>query len=427
MRLVCALALALAIVDAAGAAAQTFAQRGYAEGAVLLYPQQAPADPTRAVADLLVREEAFARPRPWLQVAAGVDFRVNSHDQVTSEWAPDWSDRGIERPRVSIRRMSATFTRGPITIDAGKQFIRWGTTDIVTPTDRFAPRDFLNVITSEFLPVLGARGSYRWRDETLEGVWVPRLTPSRVPLFTQRWTVIPEEAAGLLVEDRGLDIPDGSQVGARWRHVGSAFETALSFFDGFNHLPNIAAVITPAIPGGPPSISLTREYPAIRAYGVDGAVPTRWLTLKAEAAYFDNRSHSDLMRPFQGRPDESDDYVLYVIQLERQTGEWVIVGGYAGEVVTTRRAAIVFSPDRGLARSIVGRASYTIDPRRSVAIEGTVRQGGDGIYGKVEYSETRGQHWRVTAGAVVIAGHSDDFLGQFRRNGHASLALRYSF
>src|SRR5260370_16689024 len=51
----------------------------------------------------------------------------------------------------------------------------------------------------------------------------------------------------------------------------------------------------------------------------------------------------------------------YVLQLERQSGEWLFVGGYAGEVVTARRAVLSFAPDRGTSRSIVGRASYTID------------------------------------------------------------------
>jgi hypothetical protein len=116
-----------------------------------------------------------------------------------------------------------------------------------------------------------------------------------------------------------------------------------------------------------------------------------------------------------------------VVQLERQTGEWVLVGGYAGEVVTADRGALAFAPDRGMARSIVGRASYTIDPRRTLALEGAVRRAGDGVYAKAEYSEARGQHWRATIGAVVIGGHADDFLGQYRRNSHVSLALRYSF
>src|ERR1044072_4756572 len=44
--------------------------------------------------------------------------------------------------------------------------------------------------------------------------------------------------------------------------------------------------------------------------GGDVAIPLRWLTLKAEAAHF---SSTD------SRPDQ---YALYVLQLERQVGEW---------------------------------------------------------------------------------------------------------
>jgi hypothetical protein len=426
MRICCALALLLA-VSSAGLSAQGLSQRGYAEGSLQLFPQEALNDPVRAVGDGIVREEVFAKAAPWLQFAAGIDLRANTHDQVDDDWTPDLSDRGTLRPRVAIRRLSATFTQGRVVLDIGKQFIRWGKTDIVTPTDRFAPRDFLNVIASEFLPVLGARGSVRAGSNTLEGVWVPRLTPSRIPLFNQRWTVLPQAASGVQVLDAGSDIPAGSQVGLRWNGAASALEYALSFFDGFNHLPNIRA----AISGQPTAISLAREYPAIRAYGADAAVPLRWFTMKGEVGFITKgrgRPVDDEGQSAEAqRAEVTDDYVLYVIQFERQSGEWVFVGGYAGEIVTVRRTLLTFAPDRGLAKSFVGRASYTIDPRRSVAFEGTVRQTGEGMYGKVEYSEARGQHWRLTASVVALGGDPGDFLGQYNRNSNFNLALRYSF
>ncbi len=433
MRAASALASALTLVLACSAAAQPVTNRGYAEGLLRLYPQAAPNDPQHTIADVLVRDELFVRPAEWLQLAAGVDLRANSHDQVDVRWRVDWSDRGTRRPAIAVRRLAATVTRGRLNLDLGKQFIRWGTTDIITPTDRFAPRDFLNVITAEFLPVTGARASYGIGAETLEGVWVPRLTPSRVPLFDQRWTVFPREAAGVAIVDQGLDIPEGAQFGARWRHAGSITEFALSYFSGFNHLPNIASSVAPAAA----AIVLTREFPPIRAVGAEAAMPTRWFTVKAEAEYFAARDTEGIdsdaptlqtvTSPGQAGGDRSDNYVLYVVQLERQSGEWVFVGGYAGEIVTKSLGVPVFAPDRGLARSFVGRASYTIDPRRSASIEGTFRRGGDGVYAKAEYTEARGQHWRATIGAVVIAGHTDDFLGQYRRNRHLSAALRYSF
>ncbi|MBI3698602.1 MAG: hypothetical protein HY238_27645, partial [Acidobacteria bacterium] len=64
---------------------------------------------------------------------------------------------------------------------------------------------------------------------------------------------------------------------------------------------------------------------------------------------------------------------------------------------------------------------------RSVAFEAAVRQNGRGLWTKLEYTEAFGQHWRATAGFTWIHGDSEDFLGQYHRNSHAILALRYSF
>jgi hypothetical protein len=391
--------------------AQSISQRGFIEGRAFAFPQAAPNDTVRHVEDLLAREEVFVKPAGWIQFAAGFDLRANSHDQVGDEWRLDVWDRAVRRPRLALRRLSATIAARHFTLDIGKQFIRWGRADIINPTDRFAPRDYLNVVDSEVLPVLGVHPSVQIGKETFEAVWLPRMTPSRVPLFDQRWTVFPSGAAGVAVVDGGSRIPDGSQQGARWSHVGDRFESALSYFDGFNHLPNIDAQVLVS----PSAIELIRVYPDVRTYGVDIAIPTRVFTLKGEAAYFTSPSST------------SDEYVLYVVEVERQSGEWLFDGGYAGEVVRSSRASFPFAPDRGTARSIIGRAAYTVDPRREIAIEGAVRQSGHGFYVKGDYSQAFGQHWRMTLAAVGLAGEEDDFLGQFHRNSHGSIALRFSF
>ena len=406
--------------------AQALTQRGFVEGSTFLFPQRAPNDPTRAVGDLLAREDVFFKPAPWIQFAGGLDVRANSHDQVEDRWRLDLDDRGVTRPRASLRRLTATFAHGPFTIDVGKQFIRWGKADIVNPTDRFAPRDFIDVVDAEFLAVTGVHAVAQHGAETFEVVSVPRFTPSRVPLLDQRWTAVSGDAAMVPIVDAGAAWPDGSETGLRWGHVGSGFEYSLSFFNGFNHLPNIDATLNAetaktaektcsACSADSAFIALRRTYPAIRTYGADVAIPTPWFTIKGEAAYFTSSA------PL------TDDYVLYVLQVERQTGEWVIVAGYAGEAITARRSTLSFAPDRGVTRSVVARASYTIDPIRSLALETAVRQNGDGVYGKVEYSQASGQHWRATVTAVGLSGHSDDFLGQYHRNSHVGVAVRYSF
>ncbi len=391
-------------------AAQTLSQRGFVEAAGAYFPQDAPNDSVNGVGDLRIREELFLKPAPWIQFAAGADVRANTHGQVDTRWRMDFFDRAPLRSALSVRRLSTTISLGRFTVDAGKQFIRWGKTDILTPTDWLAPRDFLNVIDNELLPVTGVRGVVRLGSDTLDGVWVPALTPSRVPLPYQRWTVPPPGAPSSIVEAEA-EFPGGAQTGVRWSHAGSRIEYSLAFFDGFNHLPSFEIVA----PFDPDRLTLVPRYPSLRSYGGDGVIPTRWFTVKGEVAYFT----SDTPR--------TDEYVLYVVQVERQTGEWTLVGGYSGEHVTKPRAQLTFAPDRGLTRAIVGRASYTIDVNRTISFETAVRQSGDGAYVKAEYSRAFSGHWRTTVSGSLISGSLDDFIGQYRRNSHATLALRYSF
>ncbi len=399
---------ALLILTPPMATAQTVVQRGFADAELTWFPQDAPNDTVNVVGDLLIREELFVKPSSWIQVAAGADVRANTHEQV--EAVVDISDRGIKRPALSIRRLSATLNRGPLTLDLGKQFIRWGKTDIVTPTDRFAPRDFLNVIDTELLPVTGARGVVRIGDENIEAVWLPVFTPGRIPLLDQRWAVVPPGAPAS-VELVESPLPTGPQAGLRWNHAGSRVEFELTFFDGFNYLPNFEPL--PSLVQN--QAVMTARYPSLRSYGGDVAVPTRWFTLKAEAAYFTSST------------PRTDEYVLYVVQVERQTGEWSFVGGYAGDHVTKQEALAPFAADRGLTQAFVGRASYTLDVNRSVAFETAVRQNGDGSYLKAEYSRAYGAHWRATISGTLLRGAPDDFIGQFRLNSHVRLGLRYSF
>jgi len=408
----------------AAAGAQPITQRGFIDGRDFLFPQSAPNDATRNVGDLLAREEVFLKPNEWFQLAAGLDLRANSHDQVEGEWRFDWDDRAIRRPRLALRRLAVTISKGPLTIDAGKVFVRWARADVLNPTDRFAPRDFMNVLDTDVLPVIAVHPSLHFRNETFEAVWSPQLTPSRLPLFNQRWTVLPPAAQGIPIVDGGSILPNRSEQGVRWSHAGSRFDASLSFFDGFNHLPNIE---TRLLTTGPlttglvttglltTSLELTRVFPELRSFGGDVAIPTRWATLKGEAAYFTSPTSTN------------DEYVLYVIELERQIREWILVGGYAGEAITENRGVFSFAPDRGIAKSFLGRAAYTVDPRRTIAIEAAVRQSGDGLYVKGEYSQAFAQHWRLTLTAVGIEGEPGDFLGQFNHNSNVAIALRFSF
>jgi hypothetical protein len=410
------------------AAGQQVGQRGFLEGRGTVYPQDTPYDTTNAVANVILREELFWRPSGWLTLAGGVDAQMDTHGRVEREWRVDWDDRGARRPAVSIRRLSAAARRAGVTFEAGKQFVRWGKADVLNPTDRFAPRDFMEVVDNEFLGITAARLIWERKTDTLDAVWA-RFTPSRVPLPTDRWAALPAPPAGASpgaakpqIVDAGASYPGRAQVGIRWNRLARGFEFSLSAYDGFNHLPTFEARVA-SVPGVvPPVIEFSRAYPRMRTFGGDAAVPLRWLTLKGEAAYF-------------ASPDgQADEYAIYVLQVERQSGEWFFVGGYAGEVLGKRRAApppgtadSTFALDRGLAKSFLGRASCTIDVNRSVAFEGALRQDANGLWLKAEYSQAAGQHLRATLRGHLIRGDQSDFLGKYRLNSGVEGILRYSY
>ena len=372
--------------------------------------------------EALFRYEASAKAAPWLRLSGALDARGDTHDQ--TEWdGVDIEDRGLKRPGLSVRQLSGLFSRGPVSVEVGKQFIRWGKTDILSPTDRFAPRDYLTVVDNEFLAVTGARLTAGLQSNTLDVVWA-RFTPSRTPLLDQRWSGLPPEVQALPLVDQGARYPSKSQAGARWNHVGSGFEFSLSGFSGNNSLPLIVSA-APVLPAGSLAATeaglalvvpaIVRVYPELWTVGGDAAVPLPHFTIKGEAAFF-------------GTSDaRADEYWLYVIQVERQSGEWFFVGGYSGEVVTTQRTQVQFAPDRGMTKAFLGRAGYTIDTNRSVAVDAAVRQNGDGSWLRFEYSQASGRHLRLTARATWITGEPDDFFGRYNRNSHATVTFRYSF
>ncbi|MCS7315537.1 MAG: hypothetical protein NZ554_08700 [Bryobacteraceae bacterium] len=399
-------------VTATVLAAQDFSQRGFLEFRGVGFPQAAHNDRSHAVAAVLLRYEATYRVGGW-RLAGGLDARTDTHHETERRWALSLLDRERQRPSFAVRRASVAYERPGLTVELGKQFVRWGKTDIVNPTDRFAPRDYLAVVDTDFLAVPAVRVAAGAQSDTVELVWAPLFTPSRIPLLNQRWTPVAASPVPAELRERPPRWPRRPQFGARWNHVGRGWEGSLSLYEGYHHLPAFqgqALARAPVL-----RAELEPVYPRLRMYGADAALPAGPVTLKAEAAWL------------RSPRNQADEYLLYVVQAERQAGDWFLVGGYAGYRNTRLGPLPLFAADRGLARAFLGRAGYTIDARRSVAFEGAVRRNGDGLWAKFEYSQSFGRHWRATGAFTLIRGSPLDFLGRYRRNSHVLLVVRYSF
>jgi len=380
----------------------SFQQQGYVEYRGFAFPQTTRRDSGHAIGEALIRYDVVYQLGPHFRIQGGTETRSDTHRQTEREFKLNWDDRGLRRPNFSIRRFSVSYNRGPVTVEAGKQLIRWGRADLLNPTDRFTPRDYLSVVDSDPLAVTAGRIAVEGRRDSLEVVLQPMFTPSRMPLLNQRWTVMHE---GVLPQDRGSRIPGGVQWGVRWNHTRKRYEASLSHFDGHHHLPLFTQNAG----------AFQRYFPRSRTYGADVLVPVKGLAFKGETAYFTSSTR------------EADEYVLYVAQVARKSADWSVVAGYAGEVITRRGNGSYFAPDRSLARAFLGRATYSIDTKRSFTLDAAVRESGSGIWVRPEYSHSWNTHWTTSLGLTFLGGNQRDFFGQYRRNSFIHLAFRYSF
>jgi hypothetical protein len=394
---------------------QSFEQRGLVEVDLFGFPLTAPNDGGQIVGNGLVRWDASYKPWSWITLSGGLEAGTDTHRDTERVLRFDLDDRGLLRPAFSLRSLQITLHQGHFTADIGKQFIHWGKTDILNPTDRFGPRDYLNVVDSESLAVWAARANVEYRGTSLDLVWTPWFTPSRMPLINQRWALLPPDAPPQ-VENAQTIFPGGGQYGARIDHIGNGYEVSASIFEGYNHLPLLVPLVNPFSQ----TLYIQRFYPKIRTYGTDAVIPLHFFTLKTEAALFNSRESSvDAPR--------SDSYVLWVAQLERQVRQWVFAGGYAGQTIFDQRYPIYFDPDRGLTKTILAKAVYNLDAPTSITFQTATRQNGNGTWSSAEYSRQVAEHWRVIAGINVISGIPSDFLGEYRRNLFLLLKVRYSF
>jgi hypothetical protein len=401
------------VLGGLSAGGQSFTQRGFVEADLFGFPLTAPNDSGQVIGDALFRWDATYKPAPWITFSGGIEAQTDTHHQTERTFRLDFDDRGLLRPAFSLRSLQMTLHKGHFTADIGKQFIHWGKADILNPTDRFAPRDYLNVVEGEPLAVLGARVNVEYQGTSGDFVWTPRFTPSRMPLIDQRWALLPPDAPPG-VANAATIFPGGGEYGARINHIGNGYEISGSVFEGYNHLPLLIPLADPQL------LYVQRFYPKIRTFGVDAAVPLRYFTIKTEAALTGSRETS-VTAP------RSDTYLLWVMQLERQIRQWVIAAGYAGQTVFDQRYPIYFDPERGLTKTLLAKAVYNLDAPTSVSIETAIRQNGQGVWSTVEYSRQLATHWRLIGGITVIAGSRDDFLGEYRHNSFGMLKIRYSF
>lgn len=209
----------------------------------------------------------------------------------------------------SLQQRAAGFTVYPVEIYAnlsfeqfeirlGKQFIFWGRTSWVNPTDVISAWDYANIaseIEDYRVAPLAARGNWYIMDELmLDLIWVPLFQPHRIPIE------VPSKMGSLPVVEQDPVLPGRSpldgEFAMRLSHSISelALDWALAAYLGWDKNPtfDVEPVLEPVVmgpPGTPPvripqRITWTPRYQRMAMLGADAAKAIGPFVIKGETA-----------------------------------------------------------------------------------------------------------------------------------------------
>ena len=307
--------------------------------------------------------------------------------------------------------MSFHYTHGAFRIEAGKQVLHWGQMDFSSPTDKLAPRDYLNPASADTLGAFAVRAVADTGPHSLEVVYLPHFTPSRIPLLDRRWLILPTEFDGYTYHSQSVQYPGGGQFGVRYHQIVSPYEFSVCYFEGFKTLPTFLYDKDPVHM----NLNYQTLYPKMRMVGADFAAPWRGLLWKVESAYIDAAS-----------PHVTSAWT-YAVQAEKTADKWQWAVEFAGDKLTQDKRPNTLDLDRATRDAVSGHVAWTPNPRQTVSAEWFVHPDGKAFVTRILYSRNLYSTFRAAGGFLWIGGSQSDPLARYNVNSYITLQLRYSF
>lgn len=323
---------------------------------------------------------------------------------------------------------------GFLDLSVGKQYVFWGQTDWVNPTDLFTPWDYVH-ISSELEDYRIAPWAFRAtayaRATSFDLVWVPWPVPHVMDLS-------PMAAAGFEIGDPQL--PDRSiahsDIGLRIATRFAGIDASVMGFYGLDKRPGMdmdVQIDTTTMPPPPPIITATPTHGMMGAVGGDLAWGAGPLLLKGELAYY-----------WTGDLD-GDDPVVRNPELAAATGLTLVPIHWLNFTVqgTVNRLSHYDPATEEIALSQLGMPDPAADPRTTWGIVERLALDIRDVVG-ISIVSTQGLpakdlfvmgyvSWRaadgltVLAGVVAFGGPEDSRFGQIRDQSRVFLELKYSF
>lgn len=316
----------------------------------------------------------------------------------------------------------------------GKQIFRWGTADFYNPMDRLNPRDYLDVPTYFKMGVPAVSLSYGSEAFSLDAVFEPWFTPSRLPRSNNRWlgdfSAAQSGFGNLPIIPNGRELPPNTAAGFQGGfRVGSSrllegWDLFLSYFNGFDPVGVFKG--SPS-PGG--AVLATQIFP--RYHQVAAAFSTtRWNT----------EFHGEAAVRFADDSRQDDDYAEYVVGLNRTFSDLpvsfieeatLVLEFLDTQVLRHKPFGNQYAPTgqyiRPFHNTLAAKLILKFTEDTSLELAGGEDVVKNDSFGQFQIVHKPLDDLQIKFGADIFSGDNTTFFGRWTRNDRVFSVLSYTF
>lgn len=314
---------------------------------------------------------------------------------------------------------------------AGKQQIIWGKAEGVFITDIVSPKDLSEFLLRDFdeirMGVTSLKAGYYFGNNTLEAVWAPVFTPTRMPEEGSIWSPVLPFPAAPTYDYSSAEVRkslENSELFIRFSSMGSKadFEIVGGYFwndDPAMHITRIMDPVSMQLAG----LIVRPEYHRLMMAGMSFSMPLGPIVLRGEGGYYSGKYFQTEALTAQDATIEKDylhymagvDYTLAGIRLSAQFIQEYIQNYKAGIRNDEFETTMTFLAKKDFLRERLWLELFAYAGLNNK--DALIRP-------KISYSLADG--FDIQAGANIFTGTEGRF-GQYNDNDMIYIKLKYSF
>lgn len=377
--------------------------------------------------NLVLRSEPSFGDHVRLYGEARVMAQDLNHSTVPNHW--DGRTQTLhEEVTLELREGYVHVYAGDLELRVGKQIIVWGRADEINPTDWLSARNLTLLLPDSFdqrIGIFAVKADYYLpKGFRVTGVWQPVPTTSVIPL---------PSVPGISFQRQLPDVEiENGELGFKLDQSGGDIEWSVSYFTGFNKLPEVSLIVPP-----PPVTVVGLSHHRIHGAGADFVYIHGSWGFRGEGAYVHTKN------PKGRRRDIQTPYAFYVFGIEKDFGNSTnVIVQYYGRRVFHKYETVLGLPDDQLAQYNALFTSQLDTWQNGVSVRFNKKWWNDTLdldltyvinfertnwflRPKLTYDLT--DEWKATVGGEIYKGENLSQFGFLEENTTAFAEMRWSF